>query len=94
MKKIKLETTNEIIILKMSLSGIKGLLLLFSNTQIFGEDCLWSLKLRLFFPTDQKVVANLMNDASVSANMEKVTLLSILIPWLHLMGTKGWGKNL
>ena len=65
----------EIIILKMSLSEKKGLLLLFSKTQIFGEDCLWTLKLRLFFPTDQKVVANLMNTASVSANMEKVTLL-------------------
>ena len=74
MTKIKLESTNEIIILKMSLLGKKWLLL-FTNTQLFGEDCLWSLKLRLFFPTDKKVVANLMNSASDSGNMEKVIFL-------------------
>ena len=74
MTKIKLESTNEIIILKMALLGKKWLLL-FTNTQLFGEDCLWSLKLRLFFPTDKKVVANLMNSASDSGNMEKVIFL-------------------
>lgn len=33
------------------------------------------IKIEAFFPTDQKVVANLMNTVSVSANMEKVILL-------------------